>query len=107
MDGNKNEIDGMINISKRSTQVQFTNVTFIELMHQAISTIEQYQHMPYKFPVVEPLHTFLEELPSLVDSDLYELSLQRESQQDTEAVAISKANEISSSRWSLFSSKRH
>ncbi len=36
-----------------------------------------------RFPVVEPIHTFLMALPFSEEKDLYELSLQREPRQST------------------------
>lgn len=63
----------MINFEKRG------------LVHKIISNIQDYQQQSYKFPVVEPLHTFLLELPSLPDGTLYKLSLVREPRQESAA----------------------
>jgi son of sevenless-like protein len=40
--------------------------------------VEQYQQTRYGFPIVEPIHTFLYELPISSDNDLYNLSTARE-----------------------------
>ncbi|KAH3766116.1 Ras guanine nucleotide exchange factor [Pelomyxa schiedti] len=64
-EGNPDTIDNMINFDKRI------------LVYNVLSLIQQRQHQTYTFPIVEPLHTFLQELPSLPDKTLYQLSLLR------------------------------
>lgn len=65
-DGNPDRIGSLINWQKR------------ELVHKLIVDIQQYQNMNYKFPTVEPINTFLTELPSLTDKELYDLSVSLE-----------------------------
>eukprot|EP01105_Mastigella_eilhardi_P018092 TRINITY_DN417_c0_g2_i3.p1 TRINITY_DN417_c0_g2~~TRINITY_DN417_c0_g2_i3.p1 ORF type:complete len:216 (-),score=75.40 TRINITY_DN417_c0_g2_i3:59-706(-) len=69
-DGNVNEVNGMINFEKRT------------LVHKTISLVQQHQQLSYPFPCVEPLHTFLAELPTLLEDHLYKLSLRREPRAD-------------------------
>ena len=52
-DGNPDTIEGRINWNKR------------ELNYRVLSEIEIYQHVPFNFPPVEPIRTFLTELPSI------------------------------------------
>eukprot|EP01117_Protostelium_nocturnum_P002117 TRINITY_DN1275_c0_g1_i2.p1 TRINITY_DN1275_c0_g1~~TRINITY_DN1275_c0_g1_i2.p1 ORF type:complete len:961 (-),score=434.76 TRINITY_DN1275_c0_g1_i2:148-3030(-) len=54
------------------------NWTKRELLGKIVMEVQQLQKKPYTFPVVEPIHTFLTELPHLEDNDLYELSFIRE-----------------------------
>lgn len=56
----------------------FINFAKCEVLYNIISQFELFQQMPYDFPIVEPIHTFLLELPSLSDKDLYNLSLKLE-----------------------------
>jgi len=69
-DGNSDSLNNdprVINFAKR------------ELICEIIShEILLNQQQTYKFPVVEPVHTFLIELPSMNEQLLYRLSLQRE-----------------------------
>lgn len=65
-DGNPDRIGNLINWQKR------------DLVHKLIVEIQQYQNTNYKFPVVEPINTFLTELPSLTDKELYDLSVSLE-----------------------------
>jgi hypothetical protein len=65
-EGNGDMVNGMINFEKR------------EMIHRVISDLQHYQHNRYKFPAVEPLCTFLSELPASSEKKLYDLSLQRE-----------------------------
>jgi hypothetical protein len=65
-DGNPDRIGNLINWQKR------------ELVHKVIVEIQQYQIQNYKFPVVEPINTFLTELPSMTDKELYDLSVSLE-----------------------------
>jgi len=59
-------IDGKINWNKR------------ELTYKVLSDVALYQQTPFTFPAVEPIRTFLSELPSIHEKELYELSLLRE-----------------------------
>ena len=52
-DGNPDTVDGKINWNKR------------ELTYRVLSEIELYQQVPYNFPPVEPIRTFLTELPGI------------------------------------------
>lgn len=68
-DGNPDELQNdkeLINFAKR------------EIICSIIRHFQLNQHPPYTFPVVEPIHTFLSELPYLGEKDLYTLSLHRE-----------------------------
>lgn len=65
-DGNPDNINGFINFKKR------------DLISGVVKEIKTYQNTSYTFPVVEPIHTFLLELPSCSESQLYTLSLVRE-----------------------------
>lgn len=62
-DGNPDTIDGQINFKKR------------ELIFKVIQEVQLYQSQPYTYPVVEPIATFLADLPNLGEKDLHELSL--------------------------------
>ncbi|EGC29568.1 hypothetical protein DICPUDRAFT_90436 [Dictyostelium purpureum] len=66
-DGNPDKINGLINFQKR------------ELICRVISEVQQCQNFSkYDYPVVEPIHTLLTELPSSTPAELYHLSLSRE-----------------------------
>eukprot|EP01119_Soliformovum_irregulare_P008636 TRINITY_DN2173_c0_g2_i1.p1 TRINITY_DN2173_c0_g2~~TRINITY_DN2173_c0_g2_i1.p1 ORF type:complete len:1338 (+),score=458.05 TRINITY_DN2173_c0_g2_i1:150-4016(+) len=65
-DGNPDILNGMINWSKR------------KLIANVVSQIQLLQGSSYSFPVVEPINTFLTELPHIDDKSLYQLSLLRE-----------------------------
>lgn len=52
-DGNPDMVDNKINWNKR------------ELTYRVLSEIELYQQVPYNFPPVEPIRTFLTELPGI------------------------------------------
>lgn len=54
-----------------------------ELVYNVIAEVEKFQQTPYNFPVVDPVHTFLAELPACSDKDLYELSLKYEPREGT------------------------
>jgi hypothetical protein len=62
-DGNPDTIDGQINFKKR------------ELVFKVIQEVQLYQSQPYTYPVVEPIATFLADLPNLGEKELHELSL--------------------------------
>lgn len=64
--------------SSKDPAVQLINFSKRELICQIINTLQLYQSTPYTFPVVEPVHTFLRELPSLDEKSLYALSLRLE-----------------------------
>jgi len=64
-EGNKDEIEGLINFSKR------------ELISGIIEEIKQYQQQSYAFIPKEPMHTFLLQLPAMIDNELFSLSLNR------------------------------
>ena len=70
-DGNPDYIDdkNIINFAKR------------EIICNIIRKIQLNQHPPYNFPIVQPLHTFLQQLPYFTEKDLYDLSLLREPRQ--------------------------
>ncbi|GAM17522.1 hypothetical protein SAMD00019534_006970 [Acytostelium subglobosum LB1] len=65
-DGNPDMIGNLINFQKR------------ELIYRAISEVQTTQQVKYDFPIVEPIHTLLLELPSSSSDELYQLSLMRE-----------------------------
>ncbi|KAL6061251.1 Ras guanine nucleotide exchange factor domain-containing protein [Balamuthia mandrillaris] len=65
-DGNPDTLDGLINFNKRV------------LVNRVIQEIQVYQQTPYTFDVLEPLHSFLYQLPACGDKELYTLSVQRE-----------------------------
>jgi len=66
-DGNPDYLaNGLINFGKR------------ELVYGIISEIQQYQQISYPFPYVDNIASFLTDLPSNNDADLYTLSLIRE-----------------------------
>jgi hypothetical protein len=62
-DGNRNTLDGMINFRKR-----------FQLM-ESINGLLSYQKQSYKLMPVEPIYTFLDELPVLDDRELYQISI--------------------------------
>ena len=49
-----------------------------ELISKILQEIKLRQQVPFQFPVVEPINSFLTELPHFEEKDLYELSLLRE-----------------------------
>jgi len=59
-----------------------------QMLYRTISDIHMQQKQTFLFPSVEPIFTFLTELPRLDDKELYELSIIREpkgsEQQDIE-----------------------
>ncbi len=65
-DGNPDMINGEINFKKR------------EQIYQSLQEVQLYQAKPYDFPVVEPISTFLTDLPFLGEKELHELSLMLE-----------------------------
>ncbi len=68
-DGNPDELQNnkeLINFAKR------------ELIYNIIVQVQLNQQKTYTLPIVEPLYTFLLEVPTLNEKELYELSLQRE-----------------------------
>jgi len=63
-DGNSDMIDGKINFKKR------------EMIYKIIREILQPQNAAYNFRIVEPLHTFLVDLPYISDTEeLYDISI--------------------------------
>eukprot|EP01132_Coremiostelium_polycephalum_P000405 gene405-512_t len=65
-DGNPDKIGTLINFQKR------------ELICRIISEVQAAQQVKYEYPIVEPIHTLLSELPSSTPNELYALSLLRE-----------------------------
>ena len=65
-EGNKNELKGLINFSKRRK------------IFQTLREIEQYQTTPYELQGVPSILSFLSELPHNDADELYRLSLLRE-----------------------------
>jgi len=61
-----------------------------ELVYNTLREIRMYQESGYKFPIVEPIHTFLQTLPFAEEKDLYELSLHREPKESDLPVASGK-----------------
>ena len=70
-------------VSAKDSNLQLINFSKRELICQIVSTVQNYQGAPYSFPVVEPIHTFLRELPSLDEKSLYALSLRLETRKQT------------------------
>ena len=63
-DGNPDFVkDNLINFEKR------------KLIYSVIAEVARYQSQPYAFPVLEPIFTFLTELPSFSEKEMYKLSL--------------------------------
>jgi son of sevenless-like protein len=62
-DGNKDTLNGLINFQKR------------EMTMEIISDLQKYQSKPYPFPRLEPLFTYLIELPHIDSQRLYPMSL--------------------------------
>lgn len=56
----------------------YINFGKCEVLYNIISQFDLFQQIPYDFPIVEPIHTFLLELPCLSEKDLYNLSLNLE-----------------------------
>lgn len=71
-DGNPDKISNLINWQKR------------ELVRRVIVEIQTSQQTRYDFPVVEPINTFLTELPAMTDKELYDLSLALEAREPKE-----------------------
>jgi len=46
-----------------------------ELIYQTLQEIQLYQTTPYSFPPVEPIYTFLTDLPFCSEKDLFDISL--------------------------------
>eukprot|EP01104_Vermistella_antarctica_P015645 TRINITY_DN5185_c0_g1_i1.p1 TRINITY_DN5185_c0_g1~~TRINITY_DN5185_c0_g1_i1.p1 ORF type:complete len:886 (+),score=242.94 TRINITY_DN5185_c0_g1_i1:3-2660(+) len=65
-DGNPEQVDGLVNFEKR------------EMVYNVLAEISWFQELSYNFPDVEPINTFLYEVPNLDDKELYNLSLKRE-----------------------------
>eukprot|EP01113_Clastostelium_recurvatum_P051273 TRINITY_DN991_c0_g1_i9.p1 TRINITY_DN991_c0_g1~~TRINITY_DN991_c0_g1_i9.p1 ORF type:complete len:1470 (+),score=411.21 TRINITY_DN991_c0_g1_i9:4947-9356(+) len=61
-----------------SKQLPLINLAKRELVYGVMREIRMYQDVRYRFPVVEPVSTFMVALPFWDEKDLYELSLQRE-----------------------------
>eukprot|EP01089_Gocevia_fonbrunei_P011722 TRINITY_DN2562_c0_g1_i1.p1 TRINITY_DN2562_c0_g1~~TRINITY_DN2562_c0_g1_i1.p1 ORF type:complete len:410 (+),score=47.39 TRINITY_DN2562_c0_g1_i1:1-1230(+) len=75
-DGNPDHINDLIGFSKR------------RLIQNVIFEVKNYQHTPYDIKEQEPLYTFLAELPTLSEKELYSLSLQREVRQSSGNVMV-------------------
>lgn len=65
-DGNPDYIDGKINFKKR------------EIIYLAIWQLLKFRNDDYKFNRVEPMYTFLLELPYMEEEDLFQFSLKYE-----------------------------
>jgi hypothetical protein len=81
--------------SKNNASIQYINFSKRELICQIVNTVQSYQQMAYQFPPVEPVHTFLRELPSLDEKNLYALSLRLETRKakSTESIPDPKGKE--------------
>lgn len=62
-EGNPNFIDGLINFKKR------------DMLVETIRQIQQYQSTSYNLEIVEPVFTFLCELPCMDEKELYNVSV--------------------------------
>ncbi|PRP79654.1 hypothetical protein PROFUN_10554 [Planoprotostelium fungivorum] len=58
------------------------NYQKLELLHQSIAELTSYQQIPYDFPRVEPLYSFLIDLPACSEKELYKLSLRYEAREE-------------------------
>ena len=65
-DGNPDRVDGLINFQKR------------ELEYRIIADVKAYQQTKYNFTKLEPIYTFLSQLPYFEEKVLYDLSLKYE-----------------------------
>ena len=65
-EGNSDETNGKINFEKR------------QLVYTIIQDLQLHQHLELDFPILQPLNQYLSWVPSLNDSQLYELSQLRE-----------------------------
>jgi len=82
-DGNPDQTSSnLINFQKR------------EFVYNVIAEVEQFQQTPFVFPMVEPLHSFLVELPSCSDKELYELSLRYEPKDSSSKDPPKKSNSL-------------
>jgi len=61
--------------------VTLINFAKRELVYGVMREIRMYQETKYRFPLVEPIATFMTALPFWDEKELYELSLQREARQ--------------------------
>lgn len=61
-EGNPSVIEGKINFKKRN------------LIMEVILLLQQFQLEPYKFQRIEPVYTFLRELPFLDEKELFMIS---------------------------------
>ncbi|GAM22409.1 hypothetical protein SAMD00019534_055840 [Acytostelium subglobosum LB1] len=76
-DGNPDKLGNLINFQKR------------ELIHRATSEVQALQQHKYDFPIVEPIHTLLLELPSSSSEELYQLSVMREPRENASGGTLS------------------
>lgn len=83
-----------ISLSQSSREVKLINFPKHHLVSRSISELLRFQNMPYSMPPkgmrslfttliffsasLEPLYTYLKELPGLMEKELYDLSLDRE-----------------------------
>ena len=49
-----------------------------ELIYKNLQEVKLRQQNPFSFPIVEPINSFLNELPHFEEKELYDLSLIRE-----------------------------
>lgn len=61
-----------------SEDKKLINWTKRELIGKLVMEVQGFQQKAYPYPTVEPISTFLTELPHLDDNDLYDLSFVRE-----------------------------
>jgi len=61
-DGNPDTVNDLINFKKR------------DLIFETVLTLQTYKLNPYKLDIVEPIYTFLQELPALDDKEMFQVS---------------------------------
>ena len=62
-----------------------------QMVYHVIAEIQQYQSTPYDIKEAEPLYSFLQELPSFNEKQLYSLSLLREPREPKPISATTKS----------------
>jgi len=65
-------------LPSKPSKTPLINFAKRELVYNVVRELQLYQQSAYKFPIVEPIYTFLTALPFGDEKDLYELSLLRE-----------------------------
>jgi hypothetical protein len=80
-DGNPDFVrDTLINFEKRN------------LIYSVIAEVARHQTTPYNFPVLEPIFTFLKELPTFSERESYNLSMAYEPRSGGSAAPAEKVS---------------